>query len=276
MILDEITRHKREEVASRKRERPLASLEAELSGAGATRGFRAALAQSAQGQRRRDRAAGHLPQTPPLTPRLIAEIKERSPSKGAIRTGIDPVQVARAYKDGGAACLSVLTDSKFFGGAICRIAEVRAAVDLPVLQKDFVVDPYQIVEARLCGADCVLLIAAALEESEMREMHELAASLGLDALVEAHSRDELERALTGGYGLIGLNNRNLQTFEVSLDTTLTLAPLVPPDRVLVGESGIYSREDVDRVAHAGVDAVLVGEALMTAEDIAGKARELCG
>lgn len=276
MILSDITSHKREEVAARKSLRPLHLIEADLPGCAPPRGFGAALRQPEQGERRRLAAQGRRPAEPAPAPRLIAEIKERSPSRGPIRPGIDPVQVAKAYKAGGAACLSVLTDSKFFGGTLERIADVRAAVDLPILEKDFVLEPYQVVEARVCGADCILLIVSALDRTQLKEMHVQALGLGLDALVEAHSREELEFAVESGFELIGLNNRDLKTFEVSLDTTLTLAQTVPEDRVLVGESGIFCREDVERLAEAGVDAMLVGEALMTAEDIAARTAEFCG
>lgn len=271
MILDDILSHKRAEVETRKAARPLADMKAAASQAGACRGFARALRQSAQGLLR----AGE-PQQPCL-PRLIAEIKGRSPSKGTIREDLAPVQTAQAYQAGGAACVSVLTDERFFGGALSRIPLVREACTLPILEKDFIIEPYQIYEARALGADCILLIAAALTDEELRQFHSLAVDgLGMDALVESHTRGELQRALAIAPTLAGVNNRNLQTFEVSLDTTVQLAPLVPPEMILVGESGIFTREDVEKMGHCGVDAILVGEALVSSPDIEGRVRSLIG
>ncbi len=268
MILDEILEYKRQELKARKPNRSMGDMERNIAQALPSRGFTRALRQSAQGTLRASGVGT------PVTPKLIAEIKERSPSRGAIRLGADAVAIARAYKAGGAACISVLTDSRFFGGAMERLGEVRQVVDSPLLQKDFVIDPFQILEARLAGADCILLIVAALAKAELLELHACALEAGLDALVEAHSREELCFAIESGFELIGINNRSLQTFEVDLETTVKLAPLVPDDRVLVGESGVFSRQDVERLAQAGVDAILVGEALMSTDCIEEKVREL--
>lgn len=276
MILDEILEHKREEVQARKDETPLVDLQAALDGAGTARGFAAALQQPAQGQRREALARGASVNGTSGVPRLIAEIKSRSPSRGTIRKNVDAGAIARAYSEGGASCISVLTDTRFFGGALERIPEVLEAVDLPVLEKDFVLDPYQLYEARSLGADCVLLIVAALDKGLLRELHETALSLGLDVLVETHTRDEVETALDMGAKVVGINNRNLQTFDVSLETTEELARMVPPECVLVAESGIFSPADMRRVAAAGADAVLIGEALMASADIEQKVRELLG
>ncbi|BCW99366.1 MAG: indole-3-glycerol phosphate synthase [Armatimonadota bacterium] len=276
MILDEILEHKREEVAGRKEETPLEELAREAAHAPAARPFAEALRQPSQGQRRAEVAAGREPSIAPAIPRLIAEIKGRSPSRGTIRKTVDAAAIAEQYASAGAACISVLTDTRFFAGALERIPEVRDAVDLPVLQKDFIIDPYQVYEARCIGADCILLIVAALPETLLRELLALAGELGLDALVETHTAEEMETALEAGARLIGVNNRNLQTFEVSLNTTELLAKMVPGDRVLIGESGIFTRQDVERLAQASVDGVLVGEALMSAPDIPAKVRELFG
>jgi len=208
---------------------------------------------------------------------LIAEFKRRSPSRGEIRPGADPVRVVRAYAGAGAAAVSVLTDEHFFGGGFADLSAVRSAVSLPILRKDFIVDPCQI--ARSAGAegpDCLLLIAAALNVSELRALRELAARCGQACLVEVHNEAELDRALEGGAELIGINNRDLKTFEVSLDTTIALRPHVPEGVPVVAESGIHTADDVRRLVDAGVDAMLVGEALMAAEDPAHKIEELLG
>lgn len=205
---------------------------------------------------------------------LIAEIKGRSPSQGVIRESFDPREIASIYETNGAAALSILTDEEFFGGSLERLEEVRRVVSLPLLRKDFIIDEYQIYEAALFHADAILLIVRILKQDQLREYLRLAASLGMDALVEVHSEEELERALEGGAAIVGINNRDLTTFKVSLETTLRMAPRVPAGRVVVSESGISSVEDVKRVARAGVNAILVGSALMKAKDPAMKMREL--
>jgi len=189
---------------------------------------------------------------------------------------VDAAAIATDYAGGGASCISVLTDMRFFAGALERIAEVRDAVDLPVLQKDIVIDPYQVFEARAIGADCILLIVAALPEPLLRELHQLARTLSLDVLVETHTREEMEVALGMGARLVGINNRDLNTFDVSLATTERVAEMVPEDCVLIGESGIHTRDDLMRLAAAGVDGVLIGEAFMASPDIPSRMRELFG
>ncbi|HET6435834.1 MAG TPA: indole-3-glycerol phosphate synthase TrpC, partial [Xanthomonadaceae bacterium] len=245
---------KREEVAERRARVPDAEVAARAAAAPAPRGFAWALAAQA--------AAGR--------PAVIAEIKKASPSKGVIRADFDPPAIARAYAAAGAACLSVLTDVDFFQGSDAFLREARAACVLPVLRKDFVVDAYQVHEARALGADCVLLIVAALDDARLHAFAALALDLGMDVLVEAHDGDELERALAipdrDGRVLPGVNNRDLRTFQVSLGTTLALQARVPAGRRLVSESGILAPADVGRLRAAGVDAFLVGEAFMREPD----------
>ena len=197
---------------------------------------------------------------------VIAEIKKASPSKGVIREDFDPVAIAEAYQRGGAACLSVLTDRDFFQGHEDYLSAAREACDLPVIRKDFIVDPYQVVEARAIGADCILLIVAALDDATLAELDAAARELGMDVLVEVHDRTELERALRLELDLVGINNRNLRTFETRLETTLDLLDAVPPGCLVVTESGIHGRADVARMRASGVHAFLVGEAFMRAED----------
>jgi indole-3-glycerol phosphate synthase len=199
-------------------------------------------------------------------PAIIAEVKKASPSKGVIRENFVPADIAKSYEQGGAACLSVLTDVQFFKGSVAYLEEARAACSLPVLRKDFIVDPYQILEARAMGADCILLIAAVLQPSQMRDLESFAHSLGLAVLVEVHDRDELEQALTLKTPLMGINNRNLRTFETSIETTIGMLDMVPEDRIVVTESGILSRVDVDRLRAMDVQTFLVGEAFMRADD----------
>lgn len=208
--------------------------------------------------------------------RLLAEVKHRSPSAGEIRADVNPVAVARGYEANGAAAISVLTDGPFFGGALDDLVAVRRAVDVPVLRKDFVVDPLQLWEARAAGADAVLLIVRILSDASLRELLDLARELGMGALVEAHDAAELQRALDAGAALVGINNRDLATFRMDLETSLGLAGSVPPDAVLVAESGIRTAADVDRLGAAGVDAVLVGESLMREPDPGAAAARLTG
>ena len=249
-ILAAILARKVEEVAQRRLARPLAELRAIGADQMPPRGFVAAI------QRRID--AGEAA--------VIAEVKKASPSKGVIRKDFDPAGIARSYEAGGAACLSVLTDVDFFQGSDAYLGEARDACTLPVLRKDFLIDPYQVHEARAIGADCILLIVAALDDGPLVELSNLAMELGMDVLVEVHDIDELERALQTGCALVGVNNRNLRTFDVSLETTLALKDAVPRDRILVTESGITSRDDVARMRAAGIDAFLVGERFMRAAD----------
>ncbi len=276
MILDEIVEHKHEELATRKIAVPQADLQSQFRDCPPTRGFANALRKRSQGERREMRAADETPGRYAANPNVIAEIKGKSPSKGVICKDVDAIHVAHQYETGGAACISILTDSRFFGGAMERIQQVRKTVRLPLLQKDFIVDPYQLIEARCAGADCILLIIAALDRTILRDLYAEAKGIGLDVLVESHTQDELEFAIGHGFELIGINNRNLQTFDVSLETTVKLAALVPADRVLIGESGIFTKDDVDLLADAGVDGVLVGEALMSANNIEAKVREIAG
>jgi len=205
---------------------------------------------------------------------LIAEVKKASPSSGLIRADFDPVAVARAYEQGGARCISVLTDERFFGGSLEHLRAVRDAVSLPVLRKDFILEDIQLREARAWGADCVLLIVAALDRRSLAALAAETRELGMDALVEVHDEEELDAALLAGADMIGINNRDLRTFEVSRDTTRRLAPLVPEGIVVVAESGIRSRAEIRALKPWGVDAVLVGECLMRSPDIAAAAREL--
>jgi len=257
-ILRRILARKREEVAGRRARRPLGSLEREALERGPARGFAAAL------QRRVTRAE----------PAVIAEVKKASPSKGVIRADFRPAQIAESYHRGGAACLSVLTDIDFFQGADEYLQQARNACDLPVLRKDFTVDPYQVVEARAIGADAVLLIVAALSSEQMRELATAAAEVGLDVLVEVHDRAELERALELTTPLIGINNRDLHTFDTRLETTLELLPHIPPERTVITESGIHTVTDVARMRDNGVHAFLVGEAFMRAPEPGDRLREL--
>jgi indole-3-glycerol phosphate synthase len=259
-ILQTILRRKAEEVAGRSARVSLRELSARCEGAPAPRGFAAALQAKVD--------AG--------LPAVIAEVKKASPSKGVIRPDFRPGEIAASYERGGAACLSVLTDVDFFQGADAYLQEARAACALPVLRKDFIVDAYQVYEARVLGADCVLLIVAALGDAALAELSHLALELGMDVLVEVHDIDELERALQVGAPLVGINNRSLRTFEVSLDTTLGLKPAVPADRLLVTESGIATREDVARMRAAGVHAFLVGESFMRAPDPGAELARLFG
>jgi indole-3-glycerol phosphate synthase len=249
-ILDKIVAVKHEEVAAALKRKPLAAVRADAESRVLTRDFVGAMrAQIAQGK-----------------PAVIAEIKKASPSKGVLRADFIPADIAQSYAECGAACLSVLTDVQFFQGQVDYLKQARASCQLPVLRKDFMVNPYQIYESRVMGADCILLIAACLDDAQMKDMEAIARSLDVAVLVEVHDRKELDRALLLKTPLIGINNRNLQTFEVSLDTTLALRGAIPADRLLVTESGIQSRDDVLRMGAVGVNAFLVGEAFMRAPD----------
>jgi len=249
-ILNKIVAVKREEVAAAVKRKPLAAMRFDAESRVLTRDFVGAL--------RAKISAGK--------PAVIAEIKKASPSKGVLRADFIPADIAQSYAEHGAACLSVLTDKDFFQGSIDYLKQARASCSLPVLRKDFIVDPYQVYESRVMGADCILLIAACLDDAQMKALEALAFSLDMAVLVEVHDRAELERALQLKTPLLGINNRNLQTFEVSLDTTLGLLKDVPTDRLLVTESGITTAADVARLREAKVNAFLVGEAFMRADD----------
>jgi len=256
-ILERIIDVKRAEVRAAEQSAPLEDLRLEAS-ARDLRDFVGAL--------RAKHAAGK--------PAVIAEVKKASPSKGVIRADFHPADIARSYEAGGAACLSVLTDADFFQGSEAYLQQAREACSLPVLRKDFIIDPYQVYEARVIGADCILLIVAALDDERLMDLSLLAAELDLDVLAEVHDEDELLRALALPVPLVGVNNRNLRTFETSLETSLRLRPLVEPGRIFVTESGIHAREDVARLRAADIDAFLVGEAFMRAPDPGNALRDL--
>lgn len=264
MILAEILAAKEAEVAAARRERPLAAVIAAARQAPPTRGFRRALEGEAI--------------------QVIAEVKKASPSKGLIRPDFDPVAVARAYAAGGAACLSVLTDERYFQGSLEYLRAIRQAVDLPLMRKEFTIDEYQVFEARAAGADAILLIVAAFHgecagtrtPADLNRLAALAQDLGMDVLMEVHTAEELSLAVESGAPVIGINNRDLRTFHTTLEVTERLAPLVPPDRLLVSESGIWTHADLRRVAEAGARAVLVGESLMRQPDVAAALRALRG
>ena len=257
-ILENIVARKYEEVKENRAKVSLDELQRLAASADAPRGFAQAL---------RTRAATQQPA-------VIAEVKKASPSKGVIRENFNPAEIAASYRQGGAACLSVLTDIDFFQGSPDYLKQARAACDLPVIRKDFLVDPYQVVEARAMGADCVLLIVASLEDGQMAELNAAAVEQGLDVLVEVHDAAELERALQLDTPLVGVNNRNLHNFEVSLNTTLELLPQIPADRLAVTESGILTRDDVQLMLDNGVYSFLVGEAFMRAEDPGAELKRL--
>ena len=257
-VLTRIIDRKHEEVAERSSAQPLSALKQRAAEADAPRGFVDAMAAKL--------AAGQSA--------VIAEIKKASPSKGVIREDFHPAEIARSYQQGGAACLSVLTDADFFQGSEAYLQAARAACLLPVIRKDFIVDPYQVWEARAIGADCILLIAAALDDGAMSELNALAQELGMDVLIEVHNVEELARTLPLGNRLIGINNRNLHNFETSLETTYSLLEQIGPERIVVTESGIHSAEDVAAMRQHKVNAFLVGEAFMRADDPGQKLAEL--
>ncbi|MBI2355208.1 MAG: indole-3-glycerol phosphate synthase TrpC [Deltaproteobacteria bacterium] len=260
-ILKKIVAHKREELAAARAAVPLAELKARIAELeDKPRGFERAL---------RDAVASEWTA-------IIAEVKKGSPSKGIIRADFDPAGIAESYAANGATCLSVLTDERFFMGHLRFLAQIRETVSLPLLRKDFICDPYQIYEARAAGADACLLIAAMLELPQLLEFHDLARELGLDCLLEVHDETEMETALKTGCPLIGVNNRNLRNFVTDLGTTARLARMLTPDRLLVAESGIDTRADIQRLAADGARAFLIGEALMREADIGAKLRELIG
>ncbi|MEM9429661.1 MAG: indole-3-glycerol phosphate synthase TrpC [Pseudomonadota bacterium] len=256
-VLERIKAYKVEEVTARMAERPIDEVEAAARAAPPVRPFAEALTQATQ-------AGGYG---------LIAEIKKASPSKGLIRAEFDPAALAQAYAEGGAACLSVLTDGPSFQGADGDLEVARAAVDLPCLRKDFLHDPYQVVEARALGADCILIIMASVSDAEARTLADTAESWGMDILLEVHNRAELDRAAELP-GLIGINNRDLNTFETTLETTREIAPYVPADRLIVSESGLATREDLAGLALFGIRSFLIGETLMRADDVTAATQDL--
>lgn len=256
-ILDQIVASKCREVAASRRWMPLEELEAQAVDAPPVRDFRAALVNEGPIQ-------------------LIAEVKKASPSAQVIRADFDPVQIGRAYQDSGAACISVLTDAPFFQGHLSYLARVRASVTIPLLRKDFIIDEYQVVEARLAGADAILLIAEILDDHLLSSLLRRARGLGMASLVELHDAANLPRVLAAGADLVGINNRNLHDFSTCIDHTLRLRGQIPPEIVVVSESGIHTREDVNRLEAVGVSAILVGESLMRAADVGLAVKRLLG
>jgi indole-3-glycerol phosphate synthase len=257
-ILKKIIQRKQQEVAERQTKASLSEQQQRSKDGAPVRGFVEAIKR-------------HLAQSQPA---VIAEIKKASPSKGVMRENFQPAEIARSYEKGGASCLSVLTDIDFFQGSDEYLQQARNACSLPVLRKDFMIDPYQVYEARAIGADCILLIVAALNDSQMQELNDLAQQLGMDVLVEVHDAAELQRALALSTTLIGINNRDLRSFTTSLDTTLNLLATIPDDRIVVTESGIHTPQDVKLMRDNGVNTFLVGEAFMVAEDPGEKLHEL--
>lgn len=256
-VLDKIVAKKRQEVAAAQEARPVADLQARLKDAPPVRDFLAPLA-----------AEGPV--------KLIAEVKKASPSKGLIRPDFHPVQIALDYQAAGASCISCLTDESFFQGHLDYLTAIRAEVSLPVLRKDFVIDPYQVIEARVAGADAVLLIAECLDDALLKKLHDQICELGMTPLVELYDEANVSRVLDIGARLVGVNNRDLRTFEVDLEHTVRIGAQIPEDRVLVGESGIFTHDDLRMLEQNGVDAVLVGESLMRQDDVQAAVRALLG
>ena len=257
MILDTIIAHKQKELQIEQEQLPLAKLESKLATLPPTKDFLRTIAQ-------------------PDNINLIAEVKKKSPSKGIIREDFDPIQIAKTYAENGAAAISVLTDVHFFDGSLEYLSSIRDVVDVPLLRKDFTIDPYHIYQARIAGADAILLIVAALTPENLSEFMDIAASLSLASLVEVHIEAELEIALDVGAEIIGINNRDLRTFHTDLATTFRLRESIPAEKVVVSESGIYTRADVESLRDAGVNAILVGESLMRSSDIGEQVRKLTG
>ncbi|MBW7898626.1 Indole-3-glycerol phosphate synthase [Candidatus Brocadiaceae bacterium B188] len=256
-ILDTIYQHKLSEVAKNKKYIPLRILEKNIQKRQGTKSFCMALKSDTNIS-------------------VIAEIKKASPSVGIIREDFDPMKIALLYKEGGASAISVLTDEKYFQGKLSYMTDVRAIVDLPVLRKDFIIDPYQIYEARSAGADAILLIAALLSEDEIQRFLDLAKELEMDCLVEVHTESELRKVLQTSAGIIGINNRDLATFTIDLETTLRLRPMIPDGKIIVSESGIKSRTEILRLFNKGINAILIGETLMKSNDIPATLHELLG
>jgi indole-3-glycerol phosphate synthase len=253
-MLEKIVASKKEELKQHKKAAPVSEMEARIARSAGTLDFASALKGDSV--------------------RLIAEVKKASPSRGILCPEFDPMALARTYADNGAAAISVLTEEKYFGGHLNHLSEIRKEIVIPLLRKDFIFDPYQVYESRACGTDALLLIAAILEPEQLDELLSLSHELGLNCLVEVHNENELEMALHSGAQIIGINNRDLKTFNVDIGTTQRLRPLVPKDKTVVSESGISRRQDMKYLKKWGVDAALVGEALLTAGDIAIKMREL--
>lgn len=256
-ILNDIYQYKLGEVEKNKKCTPLATLEKRIQKRGDTKSFSRALKSDANIS-------------------IIAEIKKASPSAGIIRNDFKPIEIARLYKQGGAAAISVLTDEKYFQGNLSYMTDVKESVDLPVLRKDFIIDPYQIYEARSAGADAILLIAALLSENEIQNLLNQAKELEMDCLVEVHTESELQKVLQTSAGIIGINNRDLATFTISLETTFRLRPMIPDGKIIVSESGIKSRAEILRLFNNGVNAILVGETLMKSNNIPATLHELLG
>jgi len=255
VILDTIVAHKQEEIKIQKSQLPLSELRQTLRDISPTRDFKAAISR-------------------PGKINLIAEVKKASPSKGIIREDFDPIAIAQIYQSSGASAISVLTDERFFQGSLAYLTAIRETTSIPLLRKDFIIDEYQIYQARAAGADAILLIAAILEIETMQTFLNIAHSLHLDCLVEVHTESELRKVLDTDAQIIGINNRDLRTFQTNIDTTIQLRKLIPQDKVVVSESGIHSRQDVKMLQECGVNAILVGEALMRSADINAKVKEL--